>query len=914
MFPQVDSAVGYLRTAVEGPYTLTVKTPADRYQNSAFRDCDFALKRLEVRGGTQFQRLLGGTIAEGVHLHDGSLVLIGATCTFSPGIRFFVDDGMATMTTYDSSIATYGGGITVLPGSSFDFANGSGTTANLGGVITNAGTIVRSGAGAVNIVGTLVGDGALVGGIRFAGAESCWRMTLGAEGWSAKADMSGVTDANFLSDLGCIDVVCETAPSARTLVVCAAGNLTHEQLNAFRLVVRTVAGERVNGCWLGLEEGNLVLHLADAGFVRTAVWRGGSGAALDDPANWLCSNEVAEVAGVLPMAATRVILPDHSAFVCTNGAPLQCAELVLPATLGGASDLRGVTAPLFGRVYLDGNSLRVSNFTGTWEVEDGRYLLLDYIESSGTQYVDTQVVVAENAKIEAEMTVPSRQPLSWGAAFGARSHVGNTWNQSFEFDVCTQANGIYRLWRGSDAVGKRTDFYGQRIFVSTQLREFSWKPSGATDFTETIRCTQTSGNCVYPMFLFCLNENGVPGYFSSVRIHSFKIIADGVVVCDLVPVKRLSDGALGMLDRANGNAFRGNAGTGTFIEGPALPLENAGELRIDVPAGKTVENATVALSGLLRVVKEGTGTFVAAKQNQSYSGGTTVLAGVAMVPPSGSKANANSALGRQWGTGTIRVESGATFDTQGNYDYNLYLIELNGGTLANTGPRMDYGVDNSCGCNGSVVLTTNAYFAATSITRHSTGVIDLGGHSLDIAIGEGFSMEGDSTFSNGLVRVTSGGWFHARTNPKDMRTVDFSFNCALKIEVDIDVHDLAMVYSYEEYMDGTGRVRIHGTYTPYSDYIHNFVLEDGSAIDFSARSTTLDISDGRTLSFAEGARIVVKVPDSFRTTNPLINWQGHPPEKLDDLSFEVPPGARYRLEADDSGLRAIRWNLVILIR
>ena len=46
-----------------------------------------------------------------------------------------------------------------------------------------------------------------------------------------------------------------------------------------------------------------------------------------------------------------------------------------------------------------------------------------------------------------------------------------------------------------------------------------------------------------------------------------------------------------------------------------------------MPAGVTASNAAIALTGGLKLVKEGDGTFVAAKANQSYAGGTEVVSG-----------------------------------------------------------------------------------------------------------------------------------------------------------------------------------------------------------------------------------------------------------------------------------------------
>jgi hypothetical protein len=57
-----------------------------------------------------------------------------------------------------------------------------------------------------------------------------------------------------------------------------------------------------------------------------------------------------------------------------------------------------------------------------------------------------------------------------------------------------------------------------------------------------------------------------------------------------------------------------------YFDSSAVP-EIPPELRVNVPAGAFVTNSTVFIGGNIRLVKQGAGTFVAAKANQTYSGG-----------------------------------------------------------------------------------------------------------------------------------------------------------------------------------------------------------------------------------------------------------------------------------------------------
>lgn len=81
------------------------------------------------------------------------------------------------------------------------------------------------------------------------------------------------------------------------------------------------------------------------------------------------------------------------------------------------------------------------------------------------------------------------------------------------------------------------------------------------------------------LYLFAQNYNGSPRFGDIRRISYFKYYnKDGVLVCNLVPCYRRSDGVIGMYDVVR-NIFLTNVGTGSFTKGPdagnrAYPLPN----------------------------------------------------------------------------------------------------------------------------------------------------------------------------------------------------------------------------------------------------------------------------------------------------------------------------------------------------
>ena len=73
----------------------------------------------------------------------------------------------------------------------------------------------------------------------------------------------------------------------------------------------------------------------------------------------------------------------------------------------------------------------------------------------------------------------------------------------------------------------------------------------------------------YDMLIGCVNEGGSPAYFSSLRIYSFSIFADGEICREYVPAIN-PNGEIGLYDLVN-DQFYGNAGSGSFTAGPEVP-------------------------------------------------------------------------------------------------------------------------------------------------------------------------------------------------------------------------------------------------------------------------------------------------------------------------------------------------------
>lgn len=185
------------------------------------------------------------------------------------------------------------------------------------------------------------------------------------------------------------------------------------------------------------------------------------------------------------------------------------------------------------------------------------YQEVEYLQSSGTQYINTQFIPKHSTRVLMRAVVTDLS--THNALFGARSTTGL---DGLSFTLLVLSDNTVR-----------SDYYGTEVNVTTAsvLRELSIDKNknvctvnGATGTNAA--STSTSE---YPLFLFAVNTAGTAMYPASAKISSCCIYDNGILVRDFVPCYRKSDNVAGLYDTAQG-AFYTNSGTGTFAIGPEI--------------------------------------------------------------------------------------------------------------------------------------------------------------------------------------------------------------------------------------------------------------------------------------------------------------------------------------------------------
>jgi len=197
------------------------------------------------------------------------------------------------------------------------------------------------------------------------------------------------------------------------------------------------------------------------------------------------------------------------------------------------------------------------------------YTQLEYIESTGTQYIDTEIILSDytNPKIVFTGKLASKTDngnFMLGTYNNDPQHIFFINNSRISYDY--------------DNFGpqKRFDFSDQDYILDKHTYYCKYTQNGSDkkfslgidSENYTQEDTYTDLPTVYSLYLFGRNTAGTL-QLSKTVIYGFKFYDGSTLVYNFIPAKRDNDGMVGMYDLVN-NKFYINSGTGTFIAGPAV--------------------------------------------------------------------------------------------------------------------------------------------------------------------------------------------------------------------------------------------------------------------------------------------------------------------------------------------------------
>ena len=186
---------------------------------------------------------------------------------------------------------------------------------------------------------------------------------------------------------------------------------------------------------------------------------------------------------------------------------------------------------------------------------------IEYLESTGTQYIDTEVI--SQANLVYDFYLEETQNNNQKSFFGFKE--SNTWNAVGMNDCNWGSSWFYIDFAGTET--RLNDFYYPN---RNGVYHFEFIAGNAKFlFNDTSKWTSTKTDTYIGnrhVFIFWMdyytestNRKGIG------KIGYFKISKDGVLLFDGIPVRKDNIGYL--YDRVSKQLF-GNAGTGDFIVGP----------------------------------------------------------------------------------------------------------------------------------------------------------------------------------------------------------------------------------------------------------------------------------------------------------------------------------------------------------
>lgn len=232
------------------------------------------------------------------------------------------------------------------------------------------------------------------------------------------------------------------------------------------------------------------------------------------------------------------------------------------------------------------------------------YKRLEYIQSSGTQYIDTGLSAPTGMRVQCDVELMS---LRSGLNMLFGSHDAS--DPYYRNYLAASSNGYWEIGAyGVGTFGSVTTGRKYNIDVCTISGSLSAKIDGTAYAIGNIApSTKRSDLNVY---LFALNYAGGL-LWSSMKLYSTKIYLDAAgssPARDFIPCKNAS-GTIGLWDDVNG-LFYTNAGTGVFTAGPEVAGTHKTLINgtaYDVKSGKCLINGTGYAVKKGRALIDGTG-------------------------------------------------------------------------------------------------------------------------------------------------------------------------------------------------------------------------------------------------------------------------------------------------------------------
>lgn len=199
------------------------------------------------------------------------------------------------------------------------------------------------------------------------------------------------------------------------------------------------------------------------------------------------------------------------------------------------------------------------------------YRELTYIESTGSQYIDTGLAPNPHYSIEVSFMI-SQQTSKWDTVFGTR----NGSYARFTARFTNSTTGLLGIHYSNASTAKYAEYTSSRkTFFTDDFHVLSLEKNVVSldgELKKTFSSPADDVSFPYNLYLFANNDAGTAGDYAYIRMVYCKIWNDVELVRDFIPVLDENNVAC-LYDRVTETCFY-NQGSGTFTAGDILPDED----------------------------------------------------------------------------------------------------------------------------------------------------------------------------------------------------------------------------------------------------------------------------------------------------------------------------------------------------
>ena len=208
--------------------------------------------------------------------------------------------------------------------------------------------------------------------------------------------------------------------------------------------------------------------------------------------------------------------------------------------------------------------IKKKNKEACYGILPSEYQEVEYLESTGTQYIDTGYLPNPTTVLNIELSFHGDFNANGTKTFLGSKDGDNVFTLSFG-STATESNHIVIWSDKSYAAGGVAGHMHIDDNIRTNRNMLSFKSGSATYIKAKYESDIKTTSHNVPLALFGRNENGTITAFNAynMRIYSVKIYDNNKLDRNLVPVYRKSDNVRGMYDLVNGD-FYVNAANNTI--------------------------------------------------------------------------------------------------------------------------------------------------------------------------------------------------------------------------------------------------------------------------------------------------------------------------------------------------------------